>query len=545
VDLLIRNAQTRLRSLINTSLLMLLVIICLANNTALAQSSSDPETPQGWKLDDRFRSVGALRYISPDNSFQVELSAKPATKLSAGEWLDNYAVEFASGSELVSATPAKVDEGIIAAAKAYRGNDKVVDAVWLEVVTKTSNGNQKSTVLAAVVRPDEAVQLAVVDIRQTTERMNEYLRIAEVLAGQSAMQPVDLKALLKTPTETSSESPTTDKADASKEVGSVLGADLDALARKIRQEVDAELALETKEKDKTGADSAQKNKTRNNKAKTARNARNSAGSRTSTASNSRPSNGSATPRSGLLVAGRVINDTLHSIDLETGRYQKLSNINEFASSGVLSKRAGVYVRADRSVESGMLLTVDFCFKEKPDLTCFYFLDRNGNHTGQFGMNGRDSGPGKVSFDGKYVAVNRTDREAGLSVITIFTREGKPVSSYAQNGPMKRNGPYDWLPDGRLVYAIEGNTLLGDRQQMGYIISQANSAKPDRRIVLPRFYQDGRIFSIDTSPDGRQLLMVVAPRVGPRRPILIDVETHKITQLIDRSSSNLRVVRLPL
>jgi len=156
------------------------------------------------------------------------------------------------------------------------------------------------------------------------------------------------------------------------------------------------------------------------------------------------------------------------------------------------------------------------------------------------MNGRDSGPGKVSFDGKYVAVNRTDREAGLSVITIFTREGKPVSSYAQNGPMKRNGPYDWLPDGRLVYAIEGNTLLGDRQQMGYIISQANSAKPDRRIVLPRFYQDGRIFSIDTSPDGRQLLMVVAPRVGPRRPILIDVETHKITQLIDRSSSNIEV-----
>ena len=185
----------------------------------------------------------------------------------------------------------------------------------------------------------------------------------------------------------------------------------------------------------------------------------------------------------------------------------------------------------------MLITVDDCFEERAEALCFFFLDRDGNLTSQFGLSGRSPGPGKVSFDGTLVAVNLTDREGGNSVMSNYTREGEFVSDFGQSGPMQGSSPYDWLPDGRLVYSMEGNALLGDAQQTGLIITDPYNATPQRRITSPVFYQEGTIHTIESSPDGRQLLINVEPRVGPRRPILLDMETLLTTQLIDRDQAS--------
>ena len=51
-------------------------------------------------------------------------------------------------------------------------------------------------------------------------------------------------------------------------------------------------------------------------------------------------------------------------------------------------------------------------------------------------------PGKLSFDVTYLSTNYSDREGGLSTMTIHTREGEFVSNHSQRGYMNRSDPYD-------------------------------------------------------------------------------------------------------
>jgi len=112
-----------------------------------------------------------------------------------------------------------------------------------------------------------------------------------------------------------------------------------------------------------------------------------------------------------------------------------------------------------------------------------------------------------------------------------------LQGHFQTGHTISTGPYDWLPDGRVAYSLVGNELLGDPQPTGFIISKPYSATPDRRIRLPDYYQEGSIQTIESSPDGNQLLIGVRPRVGPLRPILLDLESLSITPLIDPTQNS--------
>ena len=240
------------------------------------------------------------------------------------------------------------------------------------------------------------------------------------------------------------------------------------------------------------------------------------------------------PFTGRMVGTRVFDNTLLGVDLASGRFSALAGNGFLDSLGALRNDATVKTRRDRSIQSGMLVTIDDCLAEVDDTVCFFFLDRDGNASSNFTEDARFPGPGKVSFDGTHVAVNLTDRVGGNSTMTIYTRDGEFVSNYSQSGAMNSQGPYDWLPDGRLVYSMEGNALLGDDQPTGFIITAPYSATPQRRITLTDYYQDGVIKTIESSPDGSQLLINLEPRVGPTRPILLDLETLTITQLIDRT-----------
>lgn len=210
------------------------------------------------------------------------------------------------------------------------------------------------------------------------------------------------------------------------------------------------------------------------------------------------------------------------------------------SQGFLRDEATVLTRRDRSRTSGMLVTVDDCLEQQDEAICFFFLDRDGNTTERFAINGEFPGAGKVSFDGTHMVVDRSDRQGGLSTISIFTREGEFVSSHAQSGSMQRSGPYDFLPDGRLVYALEGSELRGDPEPTGFVFTNPFDAAPQQRITLPDFYQGGTIRTIESSPDGRQLLINIEPSVGPTRPILVDTQSLSITQFVDPNDTSIDI-----
>lgn len=224
-------------------LVSITLIVATLLNAALAQTQGDPATPDGWQLDDSYRSVGVLRYASPDETLRVELSAKPATTLSAIKWLDDHAAQYVKGHEVLSLTKAARDTDIIDAAKAAYGSSGVVDAAWLKVIRQSNNNLPEHRVLAAVVRAGNPVQLTLVEIREVTPRLEEYLGHAEILAAQSALQPFDVTKAL----EAQSELPPRDDAQDRKALEAILGGvDLNELARQARAEVDAELAAEAK-----------------------------------------------------------------------------------------------------------------------------------------------------------------------------------------------------------------------------------------------------------------------------------------------------------
>lgn len=255
----------------------------------------------------------------------------------------------------------------------------------------------------------------------------------------------------------------------------------------------------------------------------------------------RVGNSSSTlPSTGRMVGTRVFDNTLLGVDLETGRFSALAGNAELAALGATRGDATVETRRDRGAESGMVLTVDDCLEERDETICVLFADRDGNVVDDdfFSLDGKFPGPVKTSFDGRFVVVERSDRAAGASFLSMFTRDGEFVSGHAQTAGLDSDGAYDWLPDGRLVFSIEGNELLGDPQPTGFFITDPYETTPRRRITLPDYYQEGRIKTIESSPDGRQVLMNVAPRVGPTRPILVDLETLTVTQLIDREDGSL-------
>lgn len=240
------------------------------------------------------------------------------------------------------------------------------------------------------------------------------------------------------------------------------------------------------------------------------------------------------------LAGRFVGtdwpeNVLTAIDVSSGRYSRLSGDTELAPVIRESSNTRLRLMRDRSVSSGVLLTAEECAR---DVTCFVFLDGNGNPVSRFDEATEFPGPGKVSFDGMHVAVNLTDREGGNSTMTIYTRDGQFVSNWSQSGAMNSDGPYDWLPDGRLVYAIEGNALLGDVEPIGIIITAPVSTVPDRRITLPERYQEGVIQSIESSPDGSRLLLNVETRVGPLRPLLLDLATLDLYTPLSRADGTL-------
>ena len=239
-------------------------------------------------------------------------------------------------------------------------------------------------------------------------------------------------------------------------------------------------------------------------------------------------------RTGAPFTGRLLgtlnrfDNTLLGMDLSTGRFTPLVGLS---GSPPFDSEGGTDTRRDPSALSAAVLTLDECNTEINDGICFFYLDRDGNVTGGFSISGEFPGPGKMSPDGTHLAVNRSDRAAGLSTMTIYTRDGTLVSNHSQDGPMSSEGPYDWLPDGRLVYSYEQG-LFGDTGPQGFIITQPYSAVPDRIITLPSRFDDGRLDTIETSPDGTQLLLNLEMRTGPLRPILVDTETLAIQELFD-------------
>ena len=251
--------------------------------------------------------------------------------------------------------------------------------------------------------------------------------------------------------------------------------------------------------------------------------------------------GSGGPFTGRLIG--AFGNTFTELDLATGRYAALPSGRSLLERGFFEDHHSVQTRRDRSVSSGTIVTLDGCLADRAEAICVFFLDADGSDTGAFAIDGRFSGVAKASFDGTHVAIDRRDRDGGLSTMSIFTRDGAFVSSHSQSGPTDDDGPYDWLPDGRLVYSIEGSELLGDPQPTGFIITDPYDATPRRRITLPDYYQEGDIRTIESSPDGSRLLMLVEPRVGPRRPILVDVDTLGVTQLVDREDSIIDVNRV--
>ena len=240
-------------------------------------------------------------------------------------------------------------------------------------------------------------------------------------------------------------------------------------------------------------------------------------------------------RTGAPFTGRLIgtldrfDNTLLGMDLSSGRFTTLpglSNTPPFDSEG------GVKTRRDPSDLSAAVLTLDECNTDTNSGICFFYLDRDGNVTGGFAIGGDFPGPGKMSPDGTHLVVNRT-RDGGM--ITIYTRDGTLVSS-SQSGTMRSTGPYDWLPDGRLVYSFEQG-LIGDSGRRGFIITQPYSTEPDRTILLPSRFDNGLIHTIETSPDGTQLLINLEMRTGPLRPILVDTEAFTIQDLFDFDDGN--------
>jgi len=245
--------------------------------------------------------------------------------------------------------------------------------------------------------------------------------------------------------------------------------------------------------------------------------------------------GSAAPFTGRMVGTQVFDNTLRGVNLNSGRFLTLPGSNQLLSLGALRNDASVQTERDRSVSSGILITVDDCSESQAFTVCFYFLDRNGNITSQFNKESEFPGAGKVSYDGSHVVVDFSDRTGGASTVIIYTREGEFVSGYSQSGVMSDRA-YDWLPDGRLVFSMEGNALLGDEQPTGFIVTEPFSTTPAWRITLPDFYQEGRIHSMESSPDGSQLLINISPRVGPARPIFVEMDTWLINQFIDNTQS---------
>lgn len=230
--------------------------------------------------------------------------------------------------------------------------------------------------------------------------------------------------------------------------------------------------------------------------------------------------------------------TLLSVDLFTGRFTERIRTIELTGLGKVGSDANVATRRDRGMWSGTVLTVDDWLEERDQAICVVFTDRNGRVDHFFTLDGALPGPAKTSFDGSHVVVNRSDQAEGASAISLFTRNGDFVESFAQPNELDSAGAYAFLPDGRLVYSMEDDVLLPPSQSTGVIITDPYDTTPQRRILLPAFYQNGRITTIESSPDGSRLLINVKPAVGPTRPIIVELETLMVTQLIDREDGGL-------
>ena len=152
--------------------------------------------------------------------------------------------------------------------------------------------------------------------------------------------------------------------------------------------------------------------------------------------------------------------------------------------------ASFWVSAFSGSES-FVLTVDECVNRENSFeedACIIVQDFGGEYTTEIILEGTVSGPAKPSADGSYFAVKR---DLGDEWLAIYDLDGNFVSNVRVD-----TNVFEWLPDGRLVYASEDG--------LAFVFTEILDTSDAFVWGLPDFFNNGVIGRLSVSPDGSKV-----------------------------------------
>ena len=175
------------------------------------------------------------------------------------------------------------------------------------------------------------------------------------------------------------------------------------------------------------------------------------------------------------------------MDINSGQYTLIPNTNWEDQN---DRFLGVAQYSAKSFSSGQqfLLTANACADSTVNITndsCIISQSVAGDYTNDVRLEFRVHGPAIPSRDGGYFAVFRDLDDDWLA---IYDLGGNFVSNIRTG-----KAPFDWLPDGSLVYVHEGRT---------FAFTQVLDTSSDFAWALPTGFDSGEIARLEVSPDGQ-------------------------------------------
>ena len=227
-----------------------------------------------------------------------------------------------------------------------------------------------------------------------------------------------------------------------------------------------------------------------------------------------------------------------ALDLRSGVFADLADGNaSLAENTSLYEDASLFLERDRSRERGMVGTAVDCLgpTEVNSRACALLMNGEGRIEGGFAFRD-DLTNFKRSPSGRHLATMLRDFQDGGATVAFFTTDGELVSTHFVGGPVTASfPPYDWLADGRLVYAEPPLDLA--------FPEPPRSDPPQLRTIRPDDVDSAAFFSLEgyegtiqdlaISPTNDRLALTLDgieeknglhPGFTFRRPVVVDLST---------------------
>jgi hypothetical protein len=228
------------------------------------------------------------------------------------------------------------------------------------------------------------------------------------------------------------------------------------------------------------------------------------------------------------------------LDLSTGHYASLPGVqwednknyhNNASFSAYPSQDGNEFVETINRCE----YLGDFVYQ-----SCLVIHDAQGNVVSSFKVPNETQGPAKLSRDGMFVAVAVRDAISALNPtqLVIYTRDGVFVDASPAQYDVRPKG-FDWLPDNRILYAVD------------YMLYLTRQASANGELWATFSEQEGAPDHLAINPNGDRLALTLKTHVnqsaihGAVWVINLDASGHVVLAKTSESGTDDPIINFPM